>query len=182
MGSPLKALTEQSTTAIAPVGEPSKNALAPLPELPAHRNPVRALSEEKRLELVDAILSHYENGASIYDLAERLGVNNATLYRALKKYRLEDWKEIASARYEAEIEDAEKELKSAADNVAVTRARERLAAARWKLERIDRKVYGQDVSNVGQAVQININLRRGQQSPDDTVLVADVGREPESKA
>jgi transposase-like protein len=143
------------------MAESQTTALAPLPELPVHYNPLRALTEGKRLELVDAILSHYENGASIYDLAEKLGVNNATLYRALKKYRLEDWKEIASARYEAEIEDAEKELRTAPDALAVTRARERLAAARWKLERIDRKVYGQDQQvNNGAAVQININLRR----------------------
>jgi transposase-like protein len=135
-------------------------ALAKLPELPAHYNPIKALTEIQRFELVDAILSHYENGASIYDLAEKLGVNNATLYRALKKYRLEDWKEIASARYEAEIEDSEKELKSAADMLAVTRARERMAAARWKLERIDRKIYGQDQPAVGNAVQVNISLRR----------------------
>ena len=138
-------------------------ALAKLPELPAlpdAYNVVKALPEAKRIKLVEAILAHYESGASIYDLAERLGVHNATLYRALKKYRAEDWKEIASARYEAEIEDADKELKSADNPVAVTRARERIASARWKLERLDRKNYGQDAPQQAQAVQININLRR----------------------
>jgi transposase-like protein len=138
-------------------------ALATLPELPAlpdAYNVVKALPEAKRLELVEAILAHYESGASIYDLAERLGVHNATLYRALKKYRAEDWKEIASARYESEIEDAEKELKKADNAVAVTRARERIASARWKLERLDRKNYGQDTPTTGQAVQIYINTRR----------------------
>jgi len=141
-------------------------ALAVLPDLPAHYNPVRALPEAKRIELVEAILSHYENGASIYDLAAQLGVNNATLYRALKKYKLEDWKEIASARYEAEIEDAEKQLKEASDVLAVTRARERLAAARWKLERIDRRIYGQDAPQQAQAVQVVINLRRDAQTEE----------------
>lgn len=140
-------------------------ALARLPELPAlpdAYNVVKALPEAKRIELVEAILAHYESGASIYDLAEKLGVHNATLYRALKKYRSEDWKEIASARYEAEIEEADRELKSADNPVAVTRARERIASARWKLERLDRKNYGQDQPAPTAAVQVNINLRRGE--------------------
>lgn len=135
-------------------------SLAPLPKLPVHYNPIKSLSAAEQVALVDAILSHYENGRSIYDLAQELGVNDATLYRALKKHRLEDWKEVASARYESEIADAEKELKEARDPLAVTRARERIASARWKLERIDRRIYGQDAPAAGSAVQININLRR----------------------
>lgn len=135
-------------------------SLPELPELPDAHHAFKALPEAKRLQLLDAILSHYENGASIYALADQLGVNNASIYRALKKYRMEDWKEVASARYEAEIEAAEKELREAPDNNAVTRARERIASARWRLERIERRTYGQDAPAVGSAVQININLRR----------------------
>jgi transposase-like protein len=138
----------------------ASTALQALPELPAHYNPIRALPEADRNQLMDAILSHYENGASIYDLAEKLGVDNTTLYRNLKRYRPDDWKEIASARYESEIEDAEKELKAAGDALAVTRARERIAAARWRLERLDRKNYGQDAPQAAAAVQVNISLRR----------------------
>ena len=136
-------------------------ALATLPELPAHYNPLRALPEAEKLNLLDAILSHYENGVSIYELAERLKVDNATIYRALLKYRPDDWKEVRGARYLSEIEAAEKELKEAPDQLAVTRARERLASARWHLERLHRSIYGQDQgSGVGNAVQINISLRR----------------------
>lgn len=137
--------------------------LPPLPKLPEAYNVIKALPEDQRIQLVETILAHYESGASIYDLAEKLGVHNGTIYRALKKYRAEDWKEIASARYEAEIEDAEKELKNADNPVAVTRARERIASARWKLERLDRKNYGQDqAAGPANAVQININLRGAQ--------------------
>lgn len=133
--------------------------LPELPELPDAYNAIKALPEPQRLKLLDAILAHYENGASIYALAEQLGVNNATLYRNLKRYRLEDWKEVATSRYETEIEAAEKELREAPDALAVTRARERIASARWKLERLDRKNYGTDAPVGGQAVQINISLR-----------------------
>jgi transposase-like protein len=126
--------------------------LPELPELPDAWHAFKAMPEADRLRLLDAILAHYENGASIYALAEQLGVNNATIYRNLKRYRVEDWKEVATARYECEIE--------ARDNNAVTRARERIASARWKLERLDRKNYGQDAPAQSQAVQINISLRR----------------------
>jgi transposase-like protein len=135
--------------------------LPELPALPAKYHAVKALPEGKRLELLDAVLAHYENGASIYALAEHLGVNNATLYRNLKRYKRDDWIEVTNARYESEIEAAEKELREAPDAIAVTRARERIASARWKLERLDRRNYGQEQAHSGgNAVQINISLRR----------------------
>lgn len=135
-------------------------ALAKLPELPEHYNPVRALSKDDRNALLDAILSHYENGASIYDLAEKLGVSNTTIYRQLVKNRPEDWKEVTAARYQSIIERCENEIKTASSALAVTRAREELANARWMLERLDRRTYGQDQGGQGVAsVQININLR-----------------------
>jgi len=145
------------------MGEPVVGALQTLPELPAHFNPIRALPETEQIKLLDAILSHYENGTSIYAIAEQLGVDNATIYRQLIKHRLEDWKEVRSARYHSLIEEAEKNMKEATDPLAVTRAREQLANARWMLERLQRKIYGQDQAAAGvNAVQININLRRDQ--------------------
>lgn len=133
---------------------------AKLPKLSEHYNPIRALPEQERGKLLDAILDHYENGTSIYEIANALGVDNATLYRQLIKHRLEDWKEVRSARYHSLIEEAEKTMKEAPDVLAVTRAREQLANARWMLERLQRRIYGQDAPTAGNAVQININLRR----------------------
>ena len=140
---------------------PTNLVLPELPNLPEKYHVLKALPEAQRLLLLEAILAHYENGASIYELASKLGVNNATLYRNLKKHKRDDWIDVTTARYEAEIESAEKDLKEAPDAIPVTRARERLAAARWKLERLDRRNYGQDQPvGSGNAVQININLRR----------------------
>jgi transposase-like protein len=147
--------------------------LPTLPELPDAWHAIKALPEKQRLVLLDAILDHYENGASIYAIAEQLGVHNATLYRNLKKYRLEDWKEIATSRYECEIEEAEKELKEAPDNNAVTRARERIASARWRLERLDRRIYGQE-REAGSTERISINLYLGAaQTAQDSTQVVD---------
>lgn len=142
---------------------PLQTALQALPELPKHYNPIRALPEAERGQLLDTILAHYECGVSIYALAETLGVDNATLYRQLVKHRPEDWQEVRSARYHSQIEQAEKDMQEAKDALAVTRAREQLANARWMLERLQRKIYGQDQpAGLGNAVQININLRGAQ--------------------
>ena len=155
-----------------------QTALQGLPELPKHYNPIKSLPEAERLNLLDTILAHYECGTSIYELAEKLGVDNATLYRQLVKHKPDDWMEVRGARYLSEIEEAEKEMKEAQDALAVTRARERLASARWMLERLNRKIYGQDQAHVGgAAVQINIGIRRDpatsavQHEPEDAVLV-----------
>ena len=57
-------------------------------------------------------------------------------------------------------DDAENELDGATNALDITRARERLRAAQWDLERVCRRIYGQDAPPAGvNAVQININLR-----------------------
>ena len=139
--------------------KPESTALSTLPQLPAHYNPIKALPEKDKGELLDAILSHYEAGTSIYTIAEKLGVDNATIYRQLVKHRADDWKEVRSARYLSEIEEAEKDLKEAPDALAVTRARERLASARWMLERLLRGIYGQDQQAAGgSGISITLNI------------------------
>ena len=134
------------------------NELMTLPSLPEHYNPIRALSELDKGKLLDAILSHYEAGTSIYAIAEQLGVDNASIYRQLIKHRPDDWREVRSARYHSLIEEAEKDMKEARDPLAVTRAREQLANARWHLERLQRAIYGQDQPAQQGRVSININL------------------------
>jgi hypothetical protein len=137
----------------------TKTALARLPELPEHYNPIKALPEKDKVALLDSILSHYEAGTSIYALAEQLGVDNATLYRALVKHRPEEWKEVRGARYHSQIEQAEKDMQEAPDALAVTRAREQLANARWMLERLQRGIYGQDQqANSGAGISITLNI------------------------
>jgi hypothetical protein len=153
-------------------------ALAPLPKLPAHHHPIRQLPEADRLNLLDAVLSHYENGTEIAELAEKLGVSDITLYRNIKRYKADEWREITSARYESEIDQAQREMRTATDANVVTRARERLRIASWVLERLDRKNYGQDGPQVGSAVQININLGRGKPSHDGVITVDPLGSKP----
>lgn len=142
-----------------------QTAIQALPELPKHYNPIRALPEADRANLLDTILAHYECGTSIYELAEKLGVDNATLYRQLVKHRPDEWQEVRAARYHSQIEEAEKEMKLARDPLAVTRAREQLTNARWMLERLQRKIYGQiQEAEQGGRVSITLNIAAQQQT------------------
>ena len=110
--------------------------------------------------LLDRVIAQYGAGTSVYAIANELGVEHTTLYRHLVKHREGEWRDAKVGRALAELEEAEEALKTAPDPLALTRARERCRAAQWQLERLMRRIYGQDAPSAGQAVNININLRR----------------------
>jgi hypothetical protein len=135
--------------------------------LPAVR--LANLPAEELQSVLDRAIQSYGEGESIYRIANGLGVEHTTLYRQLIKHRESEWRDAKVSRALAELESAEDELKTAPDALALTRARERCRAAQWQLERLMRRIYGQDAGvHGGTAVQININLRREQ--PLDVVV------------
>jgi hypothetical protein len=114
--------------------------------------------------ILDKALQSYGEGESIYRIANGLGVEHTTLYRQLIKHRETDWRDAKVSRALAELESAEDELKTASDALALSRARERCRAAQWQLERLMRRIYGQEQAQSVASVQININLRRDEQN------------------
>jgi transposase len=138
--------------------------------------------------VITAALQIYEEGREIEDAAKELGVPSRTLYRWLTTNAVDRWHEAQKGRALADYESARKrrdqarttledlkqtleteEVKDAAErNWRLAHAREVLRAAdteldhqKWLLERLIKRIYGQDAgSNAGSAVQININLRR----------------------
>lgn len=118
--------------------------LAPLKEVDPKQVIERVLAEE-----------------STKDIAASLGVTRSALNQWLLTQAETDWKAAQIIRAHKRKEEAEEEMDTAADALSLARARERLRAAQWDLERVQRRIYGQDVSGqVANAVQININLRR----------------------
>ena len=149
---------EAAKTALE-AAEAAIKTLPALPTLPNHLHAIRALGKEGKAELARTILSHYESGRSMYEMAGTLGVSPPTLYRLVTAYDEKEWREVTIARYQAMVDECEEELKTAPDTTATTRARERLASARWHLERLNRRIYGQQESGTGGAgVSISINL------------------------
>ena len=119
-----------------------------------------SLPDQELAATLDEAIERYGSGVSVYVIAAEMGVEHTTLYRHLIKHREEQWRVAKVSRALAELEEAEDELKIAPDALALSRARERCRAAQWQLERLMRRIYGQDVPAATQAVQININLRR----------------------
>jgi len=123
---------------------------------------------EQRSAILSDSIARYGRGESVYAIAAELGIEHTTLYRHLVKHHEQDWISAKKSRALAEIEEGEEELKNAADPLALTRARERIRAAQWQLERLYRKVYGQDQPATHSApVQININLRGASATKSD---------------
>ena len=114
------------------------------------------------------VLQRYLSDESTKDIAESYGVTRQALNQFLIKTAEQEWKDAQVARAIARKESAEDDLdnaKATPDALALARTRERLKAAQWDLERVCRRIYGQDAPPAGaNAVQININLR-GQPLP-----------------
>jgi len=113
------------------------------------------------------ILLRYLSDETTKDIAASYGVTRQALGQFLLKHAESEWKEAQVARALARKESAEDDLETASDVLSLARARERLRAAQWDLERVCRRIYGQDQApGIGNAVQININLRRDAQTEE----------------
>ena len=120
-----------------------------------------------------AILQRYLSDESTKDIAASYGITRQALGQFLLKHAEEEWKDAQVARALARKEQAEDEIERAGDALSLARARELLRAAQWDLERVCRRIYGQDAPVSAQAVQVVINLRREaeiqRQNPDISV-------------
>ena len=110
------------------------------------------------------ILQRYLSDESTSTIAAAYGVTRQALGKHLLKHAEEDWKEAQVARAIARKEKAEDDLEAAADPLALAKARELFKAATWDLERVCRRIYGED-RNTEQAttpiLNITINTNEG---------------------
>jgi predicted DNA-binding protein YlxM (UPF0122 family) len=119
------------------------------------------------------ILARYLSDESTKDIAASYGVTRQALGQYLLKHTESEWKDAQVARAIARKEQAEDNLDTIGAKIetadkeqrdrltlSLAHARETLKAAQWDLERVCRRIYGQDSPTAAQAVQININLRR----------------------
>jgi transposase len=116
------------------------------------------LAPLKNVEPKD-VLERVLNEESTKDIAKSLGVTRSALNQWLLSTAETDWKAAQVIRAHKRKDEAEDEIETAADPLSLARAREKLRAAQWDLERVCRRIYGQDAPTTAQAVQINISLR-----------------------
>ena len=118
------------------------------------------LPTEERLQIVSDALQRYQRGETVLDISASLGIEPTTLYRAFLAEREQDWKDAKITHALVAVENAEKGIVEAQDNLALLRARATADLARWHLERLMRRLYGQDAPGAQVAVQVNVNLSR----------------------
>jgi hypothetical protein len=112
------------------------------------------------------ILTRYLSDESTKDIAASYGVTRQALGKHLLKHAEEDWKEAQVARAIARKEAAEDSLESARDPLQLAKARELFKAATWDLERVCRRIYGEDKAAVPTVTPIlNIVIASGTQEP-----------------
>jgi hypothetical protein len=120
------------------------------------------------------ILARYLSDESTKIIAADYGVTRQALGQFLLKHAETEWKDAQVSRAIARKEAAEDEFDSIGSRIegadkdererlglTLSLAREKLKAAQWDLERVCRRIYGQDQPmGAGATVQINIGIRR----------------------
>ena len=121
------------------------------------------------------ILERYLAGETGPQIAQSLGVTKQALSFWLISKGEEDWRAAQLVKAIDRKERADELIETADNALDLTRAREMLRSAQWDLERVCRRIYGQDVPGVSSAVQININLRR--ESATNVVVEAEEAKQ-----
>ena len=143
------------------------------------KRPLNNLPAAKRTQIAREVLEAYERGEEVADIAPNYGVSDVTLYALLVRDHEDAWKQAQisrgvakSARASNDLEDLRAQLRSATqkgtetphDALSLARIREQVRVAEiqakraeWELERVYRRVYGQDVPT-DQAGRVSITL------------------------
>jgi len=128
-----------------------------------------SLPAKQRAQTLSQALERYREGESLYEIAPSMGFSKTSLYRHLLTGELaEEWRVAKISHAMADLEDAEQQLRDAPDALGITRARERVRAAQWHLERLFRKMYGQDrqpEAHEKVSISINFGVAKAQQTP-----------------
>lgn len=116
-----------------------------------------ANAAERQL-ILDHVLTRFLDDERLKDIAEDLGTSRSALNRAILKHRPDEWQDIQVARAMSALERAKDELEMA-EPAQVPRARELLKSAQWELERLCRRLYGQDApKDPASGVSITLNI------------------------
>lgn len=138
---------------------PNEKQEAGARQLSVAKKPLANLPVERRAEIAQSVLTRYINGEQVANMAPDYGVSDVTIYALLLREHEQDWKEVQRARALARLEKAQGDMETAGDVLSLARARERVKAAQWELERLLRRLYGQDSqAEAGAGISITLNI------------------------
>lgn len=143
------------------------------PDTPTHtRAGLAAMNWDKPLAQVDRadmarkVLARYEAGETMREIADSIGLAAADqLYRLVLDQCPDDWRAYQSARALGRYERSMTQLETAQDGLGLSRAREVARFTSWELERLQRRLYGQDAPQInvaGDGVTIQVMNYRPQ--------------------
>lgn len=115
------------------------------------------------------LLDQLREGKSVPQIANEIGVSKTHVYEFLLKHCPEEWQSISAAKSLIDVEECAEDLKDASKtpdktDVARTSARSRLA--QWRLEKENRKLYGEQKEQGGTLIQVIVDRGCG-----DTVTI-----------
>lgn len=106
-----------------------------------------------------AILDRYLQGETGPQIAQSFGVTKAALSYFLIKHAEDEWKSAQLIKALERKDNAETLMETADTALDLARARELLKAAQWDLERVHRRLFGQDQqASSTERVRISINV------------------------
>lgn len=124
----------------------------PARKLTVAKRPLSHLSEEQRAKIAAEVLDRYLAGEQVADIAPEYETSDVTIYALLLREHEADWKDIQEARALARLERAQSSFRDAPDALSLAKAREEVRSAQWELERLCKRLYGQEQQNTNQVV------------------------------
>jgi hypothetical protein len=120
------------------------------------------------------ILASILEGKRTHDIAEELGVTREKLVYHLTTKAAEEWKTSQLLRDLKRKEEAEDEIDNAQDALALKKAEAKLKSAQWSLERVCRRIYGDNApKETGEqfSIVLNIGIDRSPKPGDDAKVI-----------
>lgn len=140
-------------------------------EVPGAKNPAyrvwRNVPQEERSHRLQAVIGRVVNDEKLADIAKDIGLSRSALNMALLEYAEDDWKKAQVARAITRLErarDIRGEMldgKRETEIGSLTLARDEEKSAQWELEKLMRRLFGQDQAQQVSQVTIQIADLRG---------------------
>ena len=122
--------------------------------------PLAHLTKETKPQFARDIVERYLDGEEIADLARELHVTSDRLYQLLIEGDSESWRSAQAAKALNSFFTTRAEMKQSQDGLGFARAREGHKSAQWELEKVLRRIYGDDKTaiNVNAAGNVQIQV------------------------
>jgi hypothetical protein len=103
-------------------------------------------------------------------MASEYETSDVTLYALLLREHESDWKDIQEARALARLERSQNALRTAPDALSLARTREEVRSAQWELERLCRRLYGEDRSQTNVVITPVLNITVAEPNTQQVVV------------